>query len=110
MEDLLYVSFDKNEKKFETGLCVGRPNKDGSHTILKMVLDDEAEQLYKVLTEQKTKVIVIEEGATNGEVAMQLFRDKGESIKVCTYNDKLIGVKLIKDWWNAPYKEGEKNE
>lgn len=53
MQDLLYVSFDKDEKKNEIGLCVGRPNADHSHTILKMVLDDKAETLYKILTEQE---------------------------------------------------------
>lgn len=55
MEDLLYVSFDKNEKNGETGLCVGRVNEDGSHTILKMELDEQAEILYKVLTDQSVK-------------------------------------------------------
>ncbi len=53
MQDLLYVSFDKDEKKNEIGLCVGRQNADQSHTILKMVLDDKAENIYKILTEQK---------------------------------------------------------
>ena len=55
MEDLLYVSFEKNDKNGETGLCVGRTNKDGSHTILKMELDDQAEILYKILTDQSIK-------------------------------------------------------
>ena len=58
MEDLLYVSFEKNEKNGETGLCVGRTNKDGSHTILKMELDEQAEILYKVLTGQSVKIKV----------------------------------------------------
>ena len=53
MQDLLYVSFDKDEKKNECGICVGRQNKDGSHTILKMKLDEQAEILYKLLTEQE---------------------------------------------------------
>ena len=55
MEDLLYVSFDKNEKNGEVGLCVGRANDDGSHTILKMVLDEQAEILYRILTDQSVK-------------------------------------------------------
>ena len=55
MEDLLYISFEKNEKNGETGLCVGRVNDDGSHTILKMELDEQAEMLYKVLTDQSVK-------------------------------------------------------
>ena len=56
MTDLLYVSFDKNEKTGETGLCVGRQTGKGEHAILKMVLDEQAELLYKVLTDQSIKV------------------------------------------------------
>jgi len=56
MTDLLYVSYDKNEKNNETGLCVGRVGKNGLTDILKMVLDDEAEILYKLLTDQTLKV------------------------------------------------------
>lgn len=56
MTDLLYVSFDKNEKTGETGLCVGRQTGKEEHTILKMVLDEQAELLYKVLTNQSIKV------------------------------------------------------
>jgi len=56
MTDLLYVSFDKNEKNGEVGLCVGRANDDGSHTILKMELDEQAEILYKILTDQSVKI------------------------------------------------------
>ena len=63
MEDLLYVSFDKNDKNGETGLCVGRVNDDGSHTILKMVLDEQAEILYHLLTEQTTKAEIKAEGS-----------------------------------------------
>ena len=62
MTDLLYVSFDKNEKNGEVGLCVGRANDDGSHTILKMELDDQAEILYRLLTEQMTKAEIKAEG------------------------------------------------
>lgn len=56
MQDLLYVSYDKDEKRNETGLCVGRVNKDGSHTILVMYLDENADKLYEALTKQKTEV------------------------------------------------------
>lgn len=63
MTDLLYVSFDKNEKNGEVGLCVGRANDDGSHTILKMELDDQAEILYRLLTEQMTKAEIKAEGS-----------------------------------------------
>ena len=58
--------------------------------------------------EDLDRIVIIPKDATNGEVAMQMFGDKGESIKVCTYNDKLIGVKLIKDWWNNPYRKDQK--
>ena len=56
MTDFLYVTYDKDEKRNETGLAVGRKNKDGSHTILKMVLDKEADDLYRLLTRQEVKV------------------------------------------------------
>lgn len=65
----------------------------------------EALALHYELCKEEGSVITVPEGTTNGEVAMQLFGDKGEIIKVCTYNDKLIGVKLIKDWWNSPYRK-----
>lgn len=58
MQDLLYISYDYDEVKNEKGICVGRPNKDGSHTILKMLLDDKAELLYKILTEQTTEFTI----------------------------------------------------
>ncbi len=66
MQDLLYVSFDKDEKKNECGICIGRQNEDGSHTILKMELDEQAEILYKLLTEQGTKAAIVEENASHG--------------------------------------------
>lgn len=56
MTDLLYVSFDKDEKRNETGMYIGRPNEDGSHTILNMLLDKDAELLYKVLTTPNMKL------------------------------------------------------
>ena len=65
----------------------------------------EALAFHLELCKEEGSIITVPEGATNGEVAMQLFRDKGESIKVCTYNDKLIGVKLIKEWWDSPYRK-----
>ena len=65
MTDLLYVSFDKNEKNGEVGLCVCRVNDDGRQTILKMELDDQAEILYRLLTEQMTKAEIKAEGSDN---------------------------------------------
>jgi len=56
MTDLLYVPYDKDEKRNETGLCVGRVGKNGLTEILKIALDDEAEILYKLLTDQTLKV------------------------------------------------------
>lgn len=58
MQDLLYISYDFDEVKNEKGICVGRQNKDGSYTILKMLLDDKAELLYKILTEQTAEFII----------------------------------------------------
>lgn len=115
MTDFLNVSFDKDEKKFESGLCVGRLNKDGSHTILKMVLDDEAEHLYKVLTEPNTKVMVIPDGITRRELHKLVFgidvpelstemfrcaREKGCSN--CRHKDN---INCDMNWWNAPFCE-----
>ena len=60
MTDLLYVSFDKNEKNGEVGICIGRDYKDGRQKILKMELDEQAEILYRLLTEQMTKAKIKE--------------------------------------------------
>lgn len=59
MNDLLFVSFDKDECRNETGICIGRKNKDESHSILKMALDKEADYLYALLTNQEEKAISI---------------------------------------------------
>lgn len=56
MTDLLYVTYDKKNNG-EVGLVVSRLNDDKkSHTILKMELDDQATAIYRLLTEQMTKV------------------------------------------------------
>jgi hypothetical protein len=55
MNDLLYISYDDSEKDM-IGVCIGRPNKDGSHSILKMELGEQAELIYKLLTEQSVKI------------------------------------------------------
>lgn len=62
MIDLLYVSFDKDEKNGETGICIGRKKDDGSHVVLKIELDEQAEILYRLLTEQSTKAAIIVKG------------------------------------------------
>lgn len=59
MTDFLIVSFDKNEKTNEVGICVARQTeeKNGMHTsVLKMELDEQAELLYKALTDQSFKI------------------------------------------------------
>jgi len=56
MTDLLYVSYDNDEKRNEIGICIGRINETGKHEILKMELDEQAEVLYKVLTDQSIKI------------------------------------------------------
>lgn len=50
MNDLLYVSFDFDEEKKGAAICVGRPNPDGSHTILNTLVGDEAIVMYGCLT------------------------------------------------------------
>ena len=57
MNDLLFVSFDKDERRNEIGICIGRKNKDGSHSILKMELDKKADYLYALLTDQEEEAI-----------------------------------------------------
>lgn len=52
MQDLLYVSFDKNPKTGETGICVGRVINKDEHKILTMYFDHDAEILYTLLTKQ----------------------------------------------------------
>ena len=55
MTDFLVVGYDFDEKKNEKGICISRQNKDGSYALLKMLLDDEAEKLYRIITEQSLK-------------------------------------------------------
>ena len=52
MTDKLFVTYTKDNEG--TGLCVGR-EKDGRIKILKMVLDEEADRLYELLTNQSVK-------------------------------------------------------
>lgn len=55
MEELLFVSFDNNERKDECGLCVFKRHKNGKIEVLKMEFDEQAKILYKLLTDQSTK-------------------------------------------------------
>ena len=61
MEDLLIVSFDKNDRNSEAGLCVARKHPNGDTTVLKMTLDEQARILYRLLTDQSTKAEIIAE-------------------------------------------------
>ena len=49
MTDKLFVTYTKDDEGI--GLCVGR-EKDGHVQILKMVLDEEADKLYELITNQ----------------------------------------------------------
>ena len=55
MEEILFVSFDNNERKDECGLCVFKRHENGKIEVLKMELDEQAKILYKLLTDQSTK-------------------------------------------------------
>lgn len=55
MTDFLMVSFDKDEKTNEVGICVARQTKAKTN-VLKMELDEQAELLYKALTDQSFKI------------------------------------------------------
>lgn len=58
MEDLLFVSFDRYGKENDSEICVGRCNANNSHTILKMILGEKAETLYKALTSQNVEAVI----------------------------------------------------
>lgn len=62
MEDLLIVSFDKNDRNNEAGLCVVRKHPNGDTKVLKMVLDEQARILYRLLTDQSAKAEIKVEG------------------------------------------------
>ncbi len=55
MEDLLIVSFAKNDRNNEAALCVTRKYPNGDIKILKMALDEQAKILYRLLTDQSAK-------------------------------------------------------
>ena len=55
MTDFLQVSFDKDEKTNEVGICVVRQTKTKTN-VLKMELDEQAELLYRALTDQSFKI------------------------------------------------------
>lgn len=55
MEDLLIVSFDKNDRNNEAGLCVARKHPNGDTAILKIALNEQARILYRLLTDQSAK-------------------------------------------------------
>lgn len=58
MTDFLTVTYDKNEK--ESGICVLR-NIEGKYKALKIVMGEQAEMIYKILTEQTTEARFAEE-------------------------------------------------
>ena len=65
MTDGLYVFFDKDEKKNEAGLTVSRIKNREVADIIKMELDEQAEILYRLLTEQMTKAAIVSEDKEN---------------------------------------------
>lgn len=60
MTDFLLVSFDKDKKRNEVGICVVRQTKTKTN-VLKMELDEQAELLYRALTDQSFKIKESEE-------------------------------------------------
>ena len=61
MTDGLYVFFDRDEKRNEVGLTVSRIKNKEVVDIIKMELDEQAEILYRLLTEQMTKAAIVSE-------------------------------------------------
>lgn len=55
MTDRLYVYYDKSFKD-GAAICVSRLSKDGITDVVKMLLDKDAEKLYKLLTDQSMKL------------------------------------------------------
>lgn len=53
MTDLLTVSYDHDKRNNERGIVVARIKNDYCE-VLKMLLDDKAEMLYKILIDQDT--------------------------------------------------------
>lgn len=59
MTDGLYVFFDRDEKTNKTGLSVWRIKNKEISNLIKMELDEQAEILYRLLTEQMTKAAIV---------------------------------------------------
>lgn len=55
MEDYLQVVFDKNGID-EPGICITRKDERGEIRIVKMELGEQAEMLYRLLTNQDVKL------------------------------------------------------
>lgn len=107
MQDLLYVSFDKDEKKNECGICVGRQNKDGSHTILKMKLDEQAEILYKLLTEQEPCEDCVNRQAEIPDEWKDTFKDVDDFI---SYIWDRVDTSDFETSYTSPVVNAEPNE
>lgn len=56
MTDYLNITFDKANNGDETGLCVMRKTRSGKIQVMKMELGEQAELLYKALTDQSFKI------------------------------------------------------
>lgn len=52
LEDKLEVTFTYDPIKNETGICIARNDANGEYHILKMLLDEDAKELYKIITDQ----------------------------------------------------------
>lgn len=52
MTEILIVTYDVDEEKNEKGICISRVEKEkSSFNVIKMALDEEAETLYKLITD-----------------------------------------------------------
>ena len=101
----LYVGYDKDEKRNETGLVVMRDAAEKAYDVCKMVLDKEADDLYKLLTDQSTKALIIPEGYTNGDVLLDLLEiDPSKGIQINPSGSEYMTVKLPVKWWNSLYE------
>ncbi|MBR1904890.1 MAG: hypothetical protein IJ819_00305 [Clostridiales bacterium] len=99
MNDLVYVSYDNDEARDEKALCVGRPNADGSLTVLNEFLGDEAERMYEdIVNPSKRTNFAVIRGMSEGELAqfledLEKFDDPNHEWK-----SELMPILPFEDW------------
>ena len=93
MNDLLYVSYDNDDSY--SGLCVGRPNPDGSHTILKLELGEHADNLYHIIKDRESSKLDDEQALCMAE-RLKAYCEEREDCEGCQFqvNGNHVGCKI----------------